>query len=1358
MIAQSISAVVLPAGLGASGRPRANVYLSPRLSGAHLLTDFPDWRNWTQLVHDHGLRVDLAAGGNTASVQIDMSALRPDMWEAIFADDSLVEEYARERFDDRVVVSYPSRDAHEYLRFAYQRAATTDPGVASRTLEVLLGDLVFRDEGGKSTLDETLSRLRVELWRAQKNGNGAGNGTPPPTLAAMQARVRPMAERFALYHRLPPAPNRPPLPSTPEELRKLIDFHQALTSLAAYPSLLPPAGLVFPVELPNGLLAGSPSGGQYRDLAVAALHPGWGWSHAPTIVTPRTAYVLGADDFAAAPATAPAAGRTEPGDVVDGFLVLSEQDFHLVAVDLDGALLKAMALADSLANASDWSRAEGLLPSLRSSGISLLADGRAQELLRAIRDNAAFDDPGTRPLDARDLTRGYRLDVLDGGDATWRSLHRRDGTYVLGGGSVTIQTTDEEGFTQLAVVQPAPDSTRPTDKIAAAAGAPQPSTDLYLNERIARWNGWSLSAPRPGKPINRSPDPAEATADDPTAGEPTTTFAMSTSFVARPGTLPSLRFGHRYRVRARAVDLAGGSADPTADGPGRFAAPAGGFLSYYRYEPVGPPIVVLRTLPGSGGSLHELVIRTFNSDPSLDAVPVGDSEERHVAPSAAGEQLVERHGMLDDPDGRLRGDGATYQFLVDRDRGTIPTVGDDPIEQGPQLGVGYLPDPLARGAVFSDLPHTKPNTDGTIVGGTVVYSDAGEVPTRTYSTTRVGFGGAWPDPSAFRLRLVEGTGLPAWDDAARELTVALPKGATATTQLSCFVDPDDLELLGVWNWMRELFEEADDAALQQAGAGSGVVTITVDRTELTQLVLDGRHEFITPSVPLTLTHAVQQPLGHPSFTRLPIVHRPSDPIVAAALANSFSPITAWRSVGSHHAVLLGALRIDGATTAAIDLEATWTDWVDDLSRPGPEERPGSGHVDRIDLHSLDGGTLAADGSRTRDVAVYVPKIDTLWFAAPFDELDGVASPPDVAAPVHPLGDTKHRVVRYRATASSRFQEFFPEPGTVTTRTSPGLAVDVPSSARPLPPDVEYVVPTFRWEREVTTNTKTEVRLGNGLRVYMHRPWYSSGSGELLGVVLWPSASPAPTDSDREAAKGIVTQWGLDPTWQSGRIGDVPTASDFTRALRTDTSLSLQESALQVDVAGHAVSYDHDRRLWFCDIELDNSSAYAPFVRLALARYQPRSIPGIELSHVTLCDFAQLAPDRAAALTFDPADHRRARLVVAGLAPDGPTTSVLEATVEARRHDVRSDLGWAPAAPAAVQVVEDTPAPSQPASILLAATITFAQLPAPGEYRVVVREHEILEIDPPDTALGDGPKLGGRLVYAAVLPIDRGAAG
>ena len=1381
MAGQTITVVVLPAGPAgpaAGGKLAANIYLSPRLSGAALLSAFPDWLAWPELIQQHGLTFEVECGGRTATVAADRAGLRPDVWREIFSPQTTVAEYPQPDYDKRLIVSYPVRDAFAFLQYAYQSAAIPSSDDSDRLLGALLYELSFRD-GDTSTLDDVLSSQRVAMWRLQQGIHYLPTPvSPPPTAppapaAAPGARAaltepsntRLMIERFALYHHLAAAKNRPPLPSTPADFGRLLDFHTAVSALTAYPALMRSLGLVVPVELPDSLCPPSPSGGSYLTLTISALSPGWPWSITPAIAPLRTSYIRNVPVFAAAPAAAPGGPSYPTGDVVDGFLVLGADSFQLMTVDLDGALLKALTLADNVAFAPDPSQIEQVLPALRSGGVSLIANGRAQQVLAAIQANKAFEaalagGQTPRPLNAVDLVRGYRLDIWSARTSQWHSLHRRDGTYRFGPDDrVVITTADEEGFTQLAVTQPADDPTRPIDPVAAAAGAPQPGTDLYVNERIARWNGWSLSAPRPGTPLNRSPDPARAADPDPTAGSAPTPFKMTSSFTAHRGSLPELRFGDRYRVRARTVDLAGFSVGLGAQAPAPVVTPAaGGTLPYLRYEPVGPPVLVLRTVPGPGGSHAQLVIRSRNTDPSLDGVPTSEVDERHVAPPRAAVLLAEHHGMLDDAQGYLMGDPATYQMIVERDRGEFPVADGAPIDPGSQLTVPYLPDPIARGAAFANLPNTPTNTRGVVTGGKLSYETPPDVQAVAGSVTRIGFPTEWPDSQAFRIMLAEGSGEPGWQDAGRVLTVPLAKADSVTVGLSCYVDPPDLELLGVWQWILELYEAAEANALQ-AGAGTVIVQLASEYAQLTRLVLDGGHEMITPALDVTLVHAVQQPLGRPVWSRLPIVHEPQPPAPSAvpALANAFWEITAWRYAGSHATVLLGALAISAKSTAAIDIDAVWTEWQDGVSQPAPTRTPAASHVDRIPLVSLEDGVLYADGSQARAVAQYIGEIDTLWFAAPFDSLPGVTPPDVVAAPVHQHGDTKHRCIQYRAVASSRFQEYFTEPGLDFTRTSAPIMVDVPSSARPLAPDVLYVIPTFGWERQESTNLKSEVRLGNGLRVYLNRPWYSSGEGELLGVVLWPGSQPPPDDTARETYKAFFTQWGLDPIWDPGTLPAVPSIVDFTATTYSGTGLALEETSLLVDVAGHAVAFDETRGLWYCDVIIDAWDTYEPFVRLAVARYQPSSIPGVELSHVVLTDFAQLTPTRSASVTIDPASPATARLVVGGPAPGGPTQSVVTVTVEERAENIGTDLGWVPAPAARASVTEDSPAPGSPTSVLWSGTIKFATTPEPGTFRVVVREFEVFEIDLPDTPASAAPlaraAYGQRLIYASILPSD-----
>jgi hypothetical protein len=1376
MPSQTLTFVVLPGRPDGAGRLALSVLLTPRLEGAASLSAFPDLLNWPQRLLDHGLRLTLDGGGTAATVPIPVSQLRPDIWARLFSAETYVDKHVVPDLTQNLFVSYPARDALAYLKFAYQTVAT---GTASleRGLGEILAPLSFR-HGDASTLAGELANLRVTMWNEQQaflhptaGPEVAVHGVAPPTAGppdgvpsttTMPAGVHDTISRFALFHRMPSAPGRSALPSSPADFEKLLDFHRALTALSSYPDLMRALGLVFDLELSADVCQTSPTGDTYRTLAITKVTPGAPWQLAPTLCLPGTSYVLGSDSFTAAPVTSPTSletGAVVAGDIVDGVLALGPLDFHLVQVDLDGALLKALTLADNAANAGTEA-IEDALPALRSSGIGLVANGRALQFLRAVSDNVGFDDqlssgtgpPG--PFDAVDLNRGYRLDVWSARTGRWHSLHRRDATYRFGElGDARLTIADEEGMLHPSVAQPAADPTRPLDPVATANGIPQPSGDVYVHERVANWSGWSLSAARPGGVLNRDVDPGKATESDPTLGQPLTPFKMASSYTVVPASLPQLRFGDRYRVRARAVDLAGNSIPLASETSGAAVLPAGDTeLIYLRFDPIVSPLVVLQSEPGPGGSLERLVIRSYNATPALDGTASTEVDRRHIAPPRSAVRLVEQHGALDDASGHLRSDPALYQMIVNRDRAELPAVGGVPLEPGPQLDVSYLPDPLAAGAALRDLPNAPDDTSAESTASGVAYRVLPDVQPRAGSVTHIDFGTAWPERLAFVLAIAEGTGAPAWDAAQRVLTVSLPKATEAPVALSSFTTEPDLELMGVWGWIREIAEAAESSAMLSSFADSDVPLTSDTLALLTRLVLEGGHELITPSRTLTLVHAVQQPIGEPTFVQLPVIHRPATPILASALRNSFTPITAWRVPGSHAVALLGGLAVHGASTVKVELQGTWREFTDDPSLPAPTDAIQRDHVETIPLATTDGGVIYSDASETVAVAVYVPRVDTLWFSAPFDELEGVFTPPDVAAPQHHLADTKHRWIAYRATSTSRFEECFGDATLDYTRTGPPLIVDVPSSARPAAPDIAYVVPTFGWERQESTNLKSSVRFGNGLRVYLNRPWWSSGADELLGVVLWPSALPAPDYASREEFKPYFTQWGADPIWKSGDLDAVPGVGDFPDASQSAESLELP-NAMAVDVAGHTVEYDAGRKLWYCDVQFVTTLAYAPFVRLALARYQPHSIPGVELSRVVLADFAQLAPTRSAVMTIDPGDPRRARLFVGGLAPQAPTRSIIEVAVEQRRGDVETDLGWQPAPTAAVTVAEDQPAPSSPDAVLWMGSVTFATAPAPGHFRVVIREYEVLPVGG-DAAAQAFAK---RLVYAAFLNYDYGVS-
>ena len=370
--------------------------------------------------------------------------------------------------------------------------------------------------------------------------------------------------------------------------------------------------------------------------------------------------------------------------------------------------------------------------------------------------------------------------------------------------------------------------------------------------------------------------------------------------------MPRLRFGARYRIRARAVDLAGNSlqlGDALTDLlSSLFALPQDpeGF-AYLRYEPVGAPLVILRdasAVTERGSAIDRIVIRTSNDDSIQNAAAADKvaanttAADRHIVPPRTSAEMGERLGMFDDATGKLKNDAATWQLIADRDEGEfqkteISIAGGKPdkypIEPGQSIdALPHLPDPLSRGAAIRDLPGTPSGTIGRAAPGAgaaaqVNYDALSDPNPRPGSATLLSFGdsGDWQRTLGFRFALAEPqlnqTDLrPSWDPAERLLTVYLPKGQTRVVPLSSYVTADDLKLMGVWQWLREYIERITviDPQPQFLQPGAAVDEIA----HVLQRAVEGGHWMLTPPRLITLVHAVQQPIGKPLFAALNVEH------------------------------------------------------------------------------------------------------------------------------------------------------------------------------------------------------------------------------------------------------------------------------------------------------------------------------------------------------------------------------------------------------------------------------------------------------------------------------------------------------
>jgi hypothetical protein len=439
---------------------------------------------------------------------------------------------------------------------------------------------------------------------------------------------------------------------------------------------------------------------------------------------------------------------------------------------------------------------------------------------------------------------------------------------------------------------------------------------------------------------------------------------------------------------------------------------------------------------------------------------------------------------------------------------------------------------------------------------------------------------------------------------------------------------------------------------------------------------------------------------------------------------------------------------DAKSTSKVDLFADWDDFVDDPvgdpagTRDPREPVKKSTHVFEVKVHSDD-----------------VDELEVEW--------DNKANTKNNLF-CQEFGDTRHYNVNYHLEATTRFREYFPEAITkdpkAIIRPAKGEAplvqtVSVPSTVRPAAPRVLYVIPVFgrTEDTKMRHGSKKKTRLGGGLRVYLDRPWYSSGEGEMLAVVLYKGDE----NIDDQPFKPYVTQWGRDPIWSSGPTrppSQTPVLKNFTLASIRRSNLPLEElDGPKVDVAAHKVDWDPERKLWYCDIRIDPGPENYPFIRLALARYQHESLRGEELSRVVLADFAQLAPDRTVSITDDPSgDHdTKIAITVTGRGPkrldarlDTMTMEVVleEPDPSFGEADRDEDLGWRPCG---------DPVFLKPRTKLLPlagwkGSVTLPKPRTSHPFRIVVKEYEFIPVDytpRTDDEFLQRSKIERRLVYS-----------
>lgn len=1011
--------------------------------------------------------------------------------------------------------------------------------------------------------------------------------------------------------------NKPPVIDPPN-----FEYHDILSVLTSYPQLMRKFGLVVDLEMDATVI---PVSG-----VVRIIPQGMDFSEPTKVSSPATAYIKTANGFFA---------QSQPGSMIEkGLLKLNNGEFTAVQVDADGAALKLCNQIDNmqqkkarhlfyLASAglpgtvkdqyeyeNQVSRDEGL-PALRSSGIGIAKNGLASGVYKKLQRsntlkpsliitpapvaafkglNASFVLPA-ETLYADDLAQGYRMDIAyEEKPDDWKSLHWRQDEYFLkpeaGIDTKVAGIAPDEGFIQLAMSQ-----------------EDTGTKSLTLGEVLARWEGWSLSVLKPGKGLN-NPEPGGTEVNNDSKEKEKYILPKYLDFrlqansylLKDKGTLPRLRFGQIYRIKIRTVDLAGNSL-PYNEKPENETISVLGGIQYRRYEPTPTPALVLGNEVKDGESMEQMVIRsnydkTATQYESDNPTPVSgggtkkfpDSSTRFIKAPRTSQHMAEVHGMFDEAfgSGNSVKAKAMYDFIVSRDKETINPADYSTLTnfiyngEVKDLKLEWLADPMAAGIVFSinrqseDIgawAKVQPRFFSFYFDPEFISFDINQ----SYDVSK------WMAPKALAIRLVEAniSGYE-WKQDERILYIRLPKGHRVTLNYASFWRPDDIK---------------NKSALYNIlfnGAGAN--------PKAREHSMNGQHWMFSPWRQLALTHAVQQPLAEPDLKTI-------DP---------------ERKYDSTTASLSSLIRVSGISTDKINLQASWKEFTDDLAEIGPDIKDASAHVAALNVE-YNNSTL-----------VYgQPKIG----GVPYTFLNDPSEHKEENI-IHQFGDTKHRNVEYQPIATTRYREYFTtlrnaaiESGKdfPLTRDGNKLKVNIPSTARPVAPLLEYVIPSFNWLKNATGKMETHIRTGN-VRVYMKRPWFSSGEGEQIAVVLARNNNFTP-----ELAK-YCTIWGKDPLFYGGELNSsnfpTPDQATFPFAANYEVSLAINEAnGIRVAAAAYNVLYDQERQLYYADIPIGINQAYFPFVKLALARYQKDSLRLYErdccLSNIVHADWLQIVPMR-----------------------------------------------------------------------------------------------------------------------------------
>jgi len=1245
---QSIIFTCLPHRIDEQKNLHFSVLVSLRLENAVStdLASYPDMENWVKKIMDANYRIRLK-NGKEYPVKLDESKLDEDLWLKLMHKDIRVDGFQQEDLTDARIHSYPIKHIQSFILDTYKKMGIESP-------DRLVDPSVLRDPKGLGQIsrykerdtpkqkpsNSTYAKVPVykesdfldvdEDTRKRMDAVRKKNGFIP-----FQKQADPKRDfaQFQDFHKT----NKPTRKIPLLKIKKPeFEFHDILAVSSNYSQIQRKLGLIldFSFEAPNNFS---------KQNAFRLLVEEMDFTIETEVSVPLSAYRLTSNGFYA--------DAKENSQVNMGFVKINTDQFTAFQIDTDGIALKVNQMVDNkiqeavklkvveldLGQSKKFSKGvvpkdppekEGL-PALRSAGIGIARNGMGEHLnarfVKAKQLQLKIIDPSELDVDlklilssevlyAEDLVQGYRMDVAYSSDPEkWYSLHMRKDSYSYFDSDNAEEFIDDilpdEGFIQL-----------------AAAEDTEEANELFVGENMIRWEGWSLSVPKPGFAINESEDDNI----DPSKRvdyvnnsknleakkyqfDSTREFRLHAATEAVKGSLPRLRFGRDYMLRVRTVDLAGNSVSVNLQAEKVSESVIRGFR-YYRFDALMTPVLLLGSELKDGEALEELVIRSNHNlsteefQQAYGAVDLSENTKatRHFLPPKNSQLIAEQHSKFDKAFGENPQVAKEIYQLISSHEVQLENGqnGKEKVYKGDKVDLIYLPDPAAIGvALFLADGYDDSHSQSFSPRLFSFFTNSELSP----SDTNVNVSDdEWYKAKSLRIQLAEGETTFDWNASDRLLRVSLPKGERIKLKFSTFWRSKDVEeFSGMWQLLKE--------------------ENPVNISKLRELVYTGRHWMISPARELELTHAVLLPVVAPKIEEI-IPDR------------DYSDTYTWLNT---------RFSVHGFSTHKVEYRARWRDATDDPRSTQPDWKENSGNIKgvQVDYHdkSITKGNLPEKKDPSKQIKMQGQN------QMEIKPLKATLNSEFSGALKHKFGDSKHRYVDYQPEGTTRYSEQFEKlakaEGLEFSRDGEWLErVNILSSDRPKAPLLDYVIPTFEWRKTKTQNVMRQHRLGGGLRVYIKRPWFSSGEDEMLAVLL-PGNDPSKFKQSLMAVGGssgfnsMVSHWALDPIRPSKpETMNYPAINDFRHNPTVGNALVYPgREDVKVNCVAYPVEFDKERKLWFADFAINHGKMYFPFVKLALARYQPHSVRkgnrDVCLSSVVMADYIQLVPERLATLTF-----------------------------------------------------------------------------------------------------------------------------